>query len=588
MKIIFNQNQLTNSHGKILGVLFQFSNTNKYGYRIEGVSDQFWSDLENQAPVNVNHNGKSVGFIESYQLKKNKVIVYLNLNNEFSEKVKNGEYSHLSWEGQATDLRTGKDLTLETLLNTKDRYTNPIPARLVKLNGVALTNNPSHLEAKLDNLINNFNSKNNNLKKHMLTIKNLKLAYKDYEYIVKMSDAELKNNYFELIEPFGEDEVKPEALKKVVDFLENEDKKLKEAEEKQKKEDEVKIEAETLQNSLKNLSKHGKLLTNEENSEKWAKNQQDQIEDKKNTQEKLINKIAEQLENAFTTSNGNPNIVMPEIVEYTSQNNFLSVFTGFKVDPKKQELETYSPSNAPARASYAEGSADSPADFVNLYKNTIFPIREVKWSMNVTNQKINSGSLTFPQLSRILLNTLTEWHTYYALFGATDVEGIVGNAGITPTTGAGTYTSADYIKALKDKPEGVMPANMEGEFIFVMGLKQYFKHLIALMAEFGKTEIDSQLLAISRFKAGQLYLPVSIIGGFKGVVLPDRVIPTTSNKSSMFYGNFKALEVRTQKAPYIRTLPVGSSVTYTATTDAMDAVVSAPEQLGYMTTIDVA
>lgn len=589
MKIIFNQNQLLNSDNQISGVLFQFSNTNKYGYRVEAVSDQFWQDLENNAPVNINHNGNSVGFISSYQVLKNKVVVYLNLNNDYQEKVKNGEFSHLSWEGQATDLRTGKDLTLETLLNTKDRYTNPIPARLVKLNGVALTNNPSHLEAQLDKLINNYNNKNINLKKSMLTPKQLKTAYKDFDYIQKMSDNELKNNYFELIEPFGEEEITPESLKKVVEFLENEDKKLKEAEEKEQKdkeEAEKKDETESLQNSLKNLSKHGKLLTQEENTEKWVKNQREKQLENTDKSERLISKIAEQLENSFNTGVGSPNLAQPEIVEYTSMNNFLNLFTDYKVDPKQMPIEEYSPANAPSRNSYAEGSPDSAADFVSIYENEIFPKREVKWTMNITKQKLNSGALTYEKIARIMLNTLSEWRTYYALYGTTDIEGIAGNASITPTTAEATYTNADYVKAMKDKSEGVIPAD-GGEFHFVISLKQYFKHLMLMMTETGKTLSDAELLAISKFKAGQLYLPVALFGGLKGIALSDRIIATSANKSTMFYGNMKKLITRDQVAPYIRSIAIGSTMDLTATTDAFDAVVGAPQQVGYMTGVDV-
>jgi len=592
-KIIFEIAQLNNNDNQISGVLFQFGNTNKNGYRIEAVSDQFWQDLENEPPVNIDHNNQAIGKISGYSVLKNKIIVSLDLNEEYKEKVKNKEFSHLSWEGQAENIRTGQDLTLEVLLNTKDRHSNPIPARLVKLNGVALTSNPSHLEAKLDNLINNFNinNNNNNNNNNMFTLQNIRTSYQDFEYIAKMSDQELKNNYFELVEPMAEDEIKQENLKEVVDSLINEDEKLKiEAEKKEpeKKEPEKK-EPEDLKNSLKSLAKQGKLLTIEQNATDWAKNEQMRLNDHQSNSDHLIAKISDQLENAFTTGTGSPNLGSPEIAEFTSQNNFLNIYTDYAVDPKKTPIEEYSTDNSPARASYAEGSADSLADFANIYENEIFPTREVKWSMRVTNQKINSGALTFPQISRIMLNSISEWRTYYALYGTTGIEGIVGNSNITATTGAATYTTNDYVKALKDKSEGVLPAgDTPGEFMFVMSLRQYFKHLIFMMAEFGKTEIDSQLLAISKFKAGQLYLPVSIMGGWKGIVLPDRVIPTTANKSSMFYGNLKTLKVRDQKAPYIRSLPSGSNMDFTATTDAMDSVAGAPKQVGYMTTIDVA
>ncbi|MGL5125797.1 MAG: hypothetical protein ACRC6U_07385, partial [Fusobacteriaceae bacterium] len=103
----------------------------------------------------------------------------------------------------------------------------------------------------------------------------------------------------------------------------------------------------------------------------------------------------------------------------------------------------------------------------------------------------------------------------------------------------------------------------------------------------GKTASDAELLAISKFKAGQLYLPVALFGGMKGIVLSDRVIETVANKSTQFHGNFKALKTRDQKAPYIRTIPTGSSMDFTATTDAFDAVVSAPGQIGFMTGVDV-
>jgi hypothetical protein len=310
----------------------------------------------------------------------------------------------------------------------------------------------------------------------------------------------------------------------------------------------------------------------------------------KSKQDTYHQTFAKEISNALTSSTTGQQIkiAMPYFQDFVSENNFLADFCNFNIDKNDVTISSISNNQLAAEQTLAEQGLGTPSD--NTYNGVrLAPRARIFFQHEVSNTAIKLGNVSAEEIGILLTKNFMRKATKKALFGdnvvSPIIKGIANDASITPVAANATWSVNDFQKQRKNR-------GYAKEFINVIGFSDWSK-FIDYQVGLGKgfTDVDKSFMMAQNFNAGKDYMVIGNAAFQPFVVLQDDIIPPVSNLQTRFHGNFQALGVQMLGMPELIIDPYTKATTNTTVFTLqceLDSQVSNIQQLGYMTSVNVA
>ncbi len=559
------------------GLIFTVGKPNRNRMRVMGMTEEAKDDmLKGYAGVDVFHNLKKEGSIKRVYFDEAKYGfgIEADVSEALEEMIQNGAVTHWSWDGVPVRADNGEPVTAEDLADYS--FANPLAVLIARIRSVSAVADPSHLEATIQNHLTEdkkyfkFSTVTNSIMSN--TEDEKKVAGKPTPKEGGAKSQEQEKPPEQKPTP-KEGEVKPTP-----------------------KEGEQKPDTDTVQNQAIQKTfgvgvgqeEQKPLTSTVKNSTTCFNSFNDELSKVIGTAMNtgMVGTIANST--GTTTTGMQTDRLSKKWYDYIGTSSFISKFCDLKTGFLELPYTSVDDTGLPTLGFYDEGeSTGGTDDGITFTGDSTKPIIACVFQHTVTELAEADGTIKSSDTSAILQKGAMKAVLIASLFGkdttSGDIEGIVNNPNLTPTTAETNWSYSDFAKMKKNRPYA-----RNGTFLLGQSDADKYHDSLDTLGN-GTTSAD---MTNRWLKAGEPDVDFRVVGTARGkdiVVVQDDIIPVVANKQTRFYGNFEALQVHVSPMRITRDITTNANkreIIYRCIV-YVDAKVKNLQQLNYQTGVDV-